>query len=75
MVLFCGGLTCASVPVQVPSWSVVVDGLHGDVVRGVGDQILQHGVVSVPGNDGLRMKTAQSQSQSQRADGSVLSGV
>lgn len=50
----CGCLTCTSVPIEVPSRALCVDGLYGDVVRGVGDQILQSGVVSVSWNHSLR---------------------
>lgn len=58
------GLTCASVPVERPSWPLGVDGLHGDVVGGVWEQGLQHGVVSVSRDDGLRSKNTSEVHQS-----------
>lgn len=54
-------LTCPSVPVEVPPRALWVNGLDSDVVRHVGAQILQPGVVSVPGNRSLRITAAQSQ--------------
>ncbi len=59
------GLTCASIPIERPSGTLSVYGLHGDVVGGVRKQILQHGVVSVPRYDSLRIRTPQSQRSSE----------
>lgn len=59
--LICGGLTCTSVPIEGPRGTLGVDGLHGDVVRRVGQQVLQSGVVSVPWNHSLSTRTAESQ--------------
>ena len=55
----CGCLTCTSIPVEVPSRALCVDGLYGDVVWGVGDQILQSGVVSVSWNHSLRNRNTK----------------
>lgn len=56
-----GCLTCTSVSIEGPSGALGVDGHYSDVVRGVGEQILQHGVVPVSWNHSLRIKTPGSQ--------------